>query len=49
MEGCKRFALEGGLQVPSPLSVIKAAYKELAEHKAPLFGRYGVYLKKKNK
>ena len=40
MEGCKKFASEGGLQVPSPLSVIKAAYKELAEHKAPIFGEH---------
>ena len=39
MEGCRRFVLEGGLQVPSPLSIIKAAYKELTEHKAPLFGK----------
>ena len=39
MESCKRFVLEGGLQTPSPLSVIKAGFRELTEHKEPLFGK----------
>ena len=39
MESCKRFVLEGGLETPSPLNVIKAGFQELTEHKEPLFGR----------
>ena len=39
MESCKRFVLEGGLETPSPVSIIKAGFQELAEHKEPLFGR----------
>ena len=38
MESCKRFVLEGGLETPSPISVIKAGFQELTEHKEPLFG-----------
>lgn len=38
MESCKRFVLEGGLETPSPINVIKAGFQELTEHKEPLFG-----------
>ena len=38
MESCKRFVLEGGLETPSPISVIKAGFQELTNHKEPLFG-----------
>ena len=38
MESCKRFVLEGGLETHSPISVIKAGFQELTEHKKPLFG-----------
>lgn len=31
--------MEGGLETPSPISVIKAGFQELTEHKEPLFGR----------
>ena len=39
MESCRRFVMEGGLETPSPISVIKAGFQELFEHKEPLFGR----------
>lgn len=32
--------MEGGLETPSPISVIKAGFQELTEHKEPLFGRW---------
>lgn len=38
MESCKRFVIEGGLETPSPINVIKAGFQELTEHKEPLFG-----------
>jgi len=38
MESCRRFVMEGGLETPSPISVIKAGFQELFEHKEPLFG-----------
>ena len=39
MESCRRFVMEGGLETPSPISVIKAGFQELTEHKEALFGR----------
>ncbi|XP_078363501.1 protein phosphatase PTC7 homolog [Oculina patagonica] len=38
MESCRRFVMDGGLETPSPISVIKAGFQELTEHKEPLFG-----------
>ena len=38
MESCKRFVLEGGLDSPSPINIIKAGFQDLTEHKEPLFG-----------
>ena len=36
--------LEGGLETPSPINVIKAGFQELTEHKEPLFGMYNFRL-----
>ena len=39
MESCRRFVLEGGLEAtPSPVSIIKAGFQDVTEHKEPLFG-----------